>query len=724
MSLFLSFFIVFFSLNTCSSHNKFIEVSREGNGSKKLLSGTNHPTKSSNQEQKSKFSHMVTRAKRPLGLCCNKQNLLHYNQTQKINPSITISTVATGTATSSKPVYQESPQPVAVAEITNTTENKIVPGKTGFTVDIGPTGTMGDSRPTGVTGATGPQGIQGITGPIGVTGITGDTGATGPIGATGDTGPIGPTGPMGTTGPQGIQGIPGPTSPSEASVSTYTNTVLITDNECTGDQTILCEGSSENMPKVYKLCKNTTAHINISGSNIYFDLNGYALTGSIHLDGYADNVVVANGTIISDLYGHGYGIDAPSTTNCKFINLYITGFNTGIFLYNSFPRGLSSNNTISTCICDENNNYGIVLESSHDNTIESCTCRLNVVGLCIRYSFGNSISNCTCQSATVRASDTIGILLDTSSYNELYCCSSHAYTCVADSHSYGIRTTVLKEYIPNHDNGCTTYYYQSSDNSSIKALRSNNNIIIGCHAGAYASSTSSQATGIYLGGTETSVHACHVDVSSHMSNITGIEITGAKNSIQDCTIRSEIYSPRTHSECIGIHVNAHEQSIATCNIQASGNAKALLITSSYNNIASCTMTGTYGSNYGIVLTGHACERNIIESSIIRGPFITGIVLGQNNFDAPQATLCKNNIIDGFDSIVQTPSGTGIKCYDTAPYGQSNYIENNSIYNCITPYIDAGSAKQNFFVRNIAYNTSNFENSKTDSSYDNVIIPSN
>ncbi len=791
-------------------------------------SNSNHITSTSKDNIKSNFSGVTTRAKRPSGICCNKQSLLNSSSTQKkdatdtnrpsgptgptgatgdIGPTgatgatgpqglqgdigPTGPTGATGTTgpqgdigptgatgATGPPGLQGVPGPTGTTGITGATGPQGDSGPTGAQGDIGPTGPIGatgttgpqgdigptgptgatgttgpqgDIGPTGATGATGPQGLQGDIGPTGPTGATGatgpqgdigptgatgatgpqglqgDIGPTGPIGATGATGPqgdIGPTGATGATGPQGLQGVPGPTGPSGSSVYTDTQTIVITNNECLGDKTILCEGSSENMPKVYKLCENITAHIYISGSNIYFDLNGYALTGSIRLAGYADNVVVANGTIVSDLYGHGYGIDAPSTTNCKFINLYITGFNTGIFLYNSYPKGLSSNNTISTCICDENNDCGIVLESSHDNTIEFCTCRLNVIGLCIRYSFGNSISNCSCQSATVHARDTIGILLDTSSYNELYCCSSHAYTSIANSHSYGIRTTVLKEYIPHHDNECTTYYYQSSDNSSTHALQSNNNIIIGCHASASASPLSSKATGIHLGGTETSVHACHVDASSHGSNSTGIEITGIKNCVQDCTIKSEIYSPIASSECIGIHINAHEQSISTCNIQVSGNAQAFLVTSSYNNIISCTITGTHGNMYGIVCTGNEYERNIIENNIIRGPFSTGILLGKNNFDAPQATLCKNNIIDNFNSMLQLPYGIGIKCHDTIPYGQPNYIENNSICNCITPYIDAGSSRQNFFVRNIMYNSSHFEEPMADSFYDNIIIPSN
>jgi len=59
-----------------------------------------------------------------------------------------------------------------------------------------------------------------------------------------------------------------------------------------------------------------------------------------------------------------------------------------------------------------------------------------------------------------------------------------------------------------------------------------------------------------------------------------------------------------------------------------------------------------------------------------------------------------------------------------PNEQPNYIEHNSIYNCITAYIDSGSAKQNFFVRNITYNSSRPSVITQESSYDNIVITNN
>jgi hypothetical protein len=252
-------------------------------------------------------------------------------------------------------------------------------------------------------------------------------------------------------------------------------------------------------------------------------------------------------------------------------------------------------------------------------------------------------------------------------------------------------------------------------------LQNNSNIIIGCHIGAYASSMGAQAIGMYLGGTETSVHACHIDALSCTGNVVGVEITGRKNNVQDCTIRSEICSPAVDSTSVGLRVDADEQSISTCNIQASGNAKACLITSGHNNVASCTITGTCGSTYGMVLDGNECVRNIVVNNIIRGPFAVGILLGEDNVGAPQATLCKNNAIDGFDTSHQSSSAIGIKCYGTA-IDNPNYIENNSICNCDTGYVDAGSAGHNFFVRNVTYTTSYPFMPPTESMYENLSIP--
>jgi len=46
--------------------------------------------------------------------------------------------------------------------------------------------------------------------------------------------------------------------------------------------------------------------------------------------------------------------------------------------------------------------------------------------------------------------------------------------------------------------------------------------------------------------------------------------------------------------------------------------------------------------------------------------MTGILLGQYNFDAPQETLCKNNTIDGLNSLLLTPSEIGIRCHESTP----------------------------------------------------------
>ena len=477
--------------------------------------------------------------------------------------------------------------------------------------------------------AIGPMGAPGPIGAACVAGVTGAAGAKGDTGVAGVQGPAGATGLMGATGSTG-QGL-----------------------SCIGALTNLVGSIQEAAPNVYFMCENTSADIRISQSNVVFDLHGYALTGCIILDSGLDNVIVKNGVISSKNHGVGVGIDASGCTNCQFRDLVITGFGAGIYLHSNNCGYASNGNKISMCTCDENEYYGIHLENSHDNTIESCICRLDRIGIGLVGCYGNSITGCTCEASTSLALNAVGLLLDSSSYNRIFSCTCVAWAGAYGAAAYGIHISV-HTYNYSASDGCSDLsknlsYHSQTDK---RFVAGSNNTIISCVVGANALSGNAIATGIYVGGSDTSIMSCRIDAISEANDAVGVKLCGMRNIVDNCTVAAETRNPQTAGTdgCAAISLTADEQTITACHLKATTHSpmtsKSLYVTSSANNIQACTCIGTSADGYGALVSGCSSRHNDIVSNIFRGTFKVSISLGQSHDDGPQGTVCKNNSIEG------------------------------------------------------------------------------
>ena len=467
----------------------------------------------------------------------------------------------------------------------------------------------------------GPTGPRGATGAPGAQGVTGSTGTKGAIGPTGLEGAIGPTGAKGDAG-IGIA--------------------------CLGYATMLTGGIYEAAPNVYFLCENTIADIRISESNVVFDLNGYALTGSIIFDSGLDNVVIKNGAIISADYGIGSGIDVPSSTNCQFSNISISGFDAGIYLHSKGYMGASSGNIISMCTCDENEHYGIQLEESHDNIIECCTCRLELIGIGLMHCYGNSIIGCTCEAATPNAMKTIGLLMDTSSNTRIYSCRCVAWASANGAAAFGIRAPIRGCYLSGGSDDCPCI--PVSSNYCIPDRRifvGSNNTIVSCVVDAIAASGNASATGIDIGDSDTSITACRVNVISETNDSVGVRLSGKGSVVSDCVIAAQTRYPKSAGTegCVAISITADQQSITACHVKAIAHSpmtsKGIFMSSSENTVQACTLIGTGDNSYGVVISGSSAHNNIIANNVFRKFNNEGIFLEHSNQDDCVPTIGNN-----------------------------------------------------------------------------------
>ena len=138
-------------------------------------------------------------------------------------------------------------------------------------------------------------------------------------------------------------------------------------------------------------------------------------------------------------YGYGLYMTGKSYTNLDKLNFLRYYY--GIYYYSS------SNNTITSAICNSNGFCGIHYSSSSNNTITSATCNSN--GSYGIYYYSSS-SNNTITSATCNSNNKYGIYYNSSSNNTIT-----GATCNSNS-QYGI-------------------YYTSSSNNTIYALSTTGN---------------------------------------------------------------------------------------------------------------------------------------------------------------------------------------------------------------------------------------------------------
>jgi len=172
-----------------------------------------------------------------------------------------------------------------------------------------------------------------------------------------------------------------------------------TDNDADGigdTPYIINENNQDNHPLMNIISEFKIIYIRADGSvdgtgNIHQEKNIYTLTGNIY-----DPIVVKKDNIIIDgsnytLQGAGTsrGIELSDRKNVTVKNFEITGFESGIYIYDySEPR----NNTISANIIT-NNTYGLYIEHAHNNTISGNTITNNEYGIFFLESRFNVLRN-------------------------------------------------------------------------------------------------------------------------------------------------------------------------------------------------------------------------------------------------------------------------------------------------------------------------------------------
>ncbi|MCW4023061.1 MAG: right-handed parallel beta-helix repeat-containing protein [Candidatus Bathyarchaeota archaeon] len=171
---------------------------------------------------------------------------------------------------------------------------------------------------------------------------------------------------------------------------------------------IINENNQDNHPLVNIISEFKTIYIRADGTvdgtgNIHQEKNIYTLTGNIYdpLVIKKDNIIIDGSNYTLQGTGTNRGIELSDKKNVTLKNFEITGFETGIYIYDhSEPR----NNTISANIIT-NNTYGIYIEHAHNNTISGNTITNNEYGIYLQESRfdvlrNNSLTN-NCYSFTV-----------------------------------------------------------------------------------------------------------------------------------------------------------------------------------------------------------------------------------------------------------------------------------------------------------------------------------
>ena len=237
----------------------------------------------------------------------------------------------------------------------------------------------------------------------------------------------------------------------------------------------LCDGTND-QEEIIQALNDLPA----TGGEIVILDGTYNITASINIP--KDNVSIrgnGNATILKRMY-NSTNTDSGSTarglitlnekSGCKIQGLQIDGnkatyteyYNCGIYLYES------NNNTVTGNTCNNNNNYGIFLNSSsNNNTVTGNTCNSNSNGIRLYSSSNNTITGNTCSN------NNYGIRFDSSSNNNTVTgntCTNNSYIGIALYVSRN--STVTGNTCNNNDAGIDLY---SSSNNTITGNTCNNN---------------------------------------------------------------------------------------------------------------------------------------------------------------------------------------------------------------------------------------------------------
>ena len=348
---------------------------------------------------------------------------------------------------------------------------------------------------------------------------------------------------------------------------------------------------------------NVTAKINVTKDNVSIRGNG-------------------NATILKRMFNSSTAegvITLTRRSGCKIANLQVDGNNASYTSNNNCGVFLSSssNNTITSNTCN-NNNCGVFLHSSSNNTITSNTCNNNYYGIYL-----DSSSNNTCNNNTYNNNKN-GIYLDSSSNNT---CNNNTY----NNNKNGICLDSS-----SNNNTVTGNTCNNSNDYGILLNASSNNTVTG-------NTCSSNNIGIYL-----TVSSDNLTTSSN-NTVTGNTCNSNDYGIYLYTSGNNTVTGNTcnNSNNTGIYLNASSNNNTvtgnTCN--NSNNTGILLNASSNNTVTGNTCirgtglaTDYTASQYTIRLFGTTISYNLIAMNNCMGKAVTngggtGNTLVNNKFDA-------------------------------------------------------------------------------------------
>jgi parallel beta-helix repeat protein len=217
-----------------------------------------------------------------------------------------------------------------------------------------------------------------------------------------------------------------PTGKKVARFVVGTSTAGWTSSDCD----YLCDGTEDQVE-----INNAITALPATGGEVVILDGTYNITAKIDIT--KDNVSIrgnGNATILKRMFNVTSAEGVITLTNrsgCKIANLQIDGNKTSYTNNNNHGIYLSSssNNTVTGNTCDNNKGYGIYLyNSSNNNTVTGNTCdNNNNHGIYLYNSSNNTLTSNTCDN------NSSGIYLNSSSNNN----TVTGNTC--DNNTYGIR---------------------------------------------------------------------------------------------------------------------------------------------------------------------------------------------------------------------------------------------------------------------------------------------
>jgi len=361
----------------------------------------------------------------------------------------------------------------------------------------------------------------------------------------------------------------------------------------------------------------------------------YNIKASINI--LKDNVSIrgnGNATILKRKYdstntdsGHTAKglITLNGKSGCKIQGLQIDGnksehtseYNCGIYLSSS------SNNTVTSNTCNDNNSNGIYLSSSSNNTVTGNTCNNNDSGIYLSSSSYNTVTGNTCNNNNYD-----GIRLQSSSNNTITGNTCYNNSSGIDIHSSSNNNTITSNTCNNDDFGI---HLDSSSNNTITGNTCYNNSYNGIHL---YSSSNNTVTG-----------------NTYNDNNNGICLSSSSN---NNTITSNTCN-NNDSNGIFLYSSSNDNTITsnTCNNNNNGDG-IYLYSSSNNTITSNTCNNNYDgirlqSSSNNTITGNTCIRGTGQPSDYASSQYTIRLSGSDNsYNLISSNNCmgKNVVIEG------------------------------------------------------------------------------